>query len=246
MEEGLARLLPFLAGNDIFTPQTFALFWEGLVHTVHLVALSALIGVFIAVPLAVGRASRLRWLSGAIWVYTYVFRGTPLLIQLYLAYYGFAFIPGVQDSPLAFFVDNPIYPALLSFTLNTAAYSCELFYGAIRATPRGEIEAAQAYGMSGWLAYQRVILPGAFRRVLPAYANELIFLLHASAIVSVVTIVDLTGAAYTIYARFYSPFPPFLFVAGLYMLLSFGIQGGFRRLERRLSRHLRPVAGDPA
>lgn len=241
MEDWLAQLLPFLEGNDIFTAQTFATFWDGLVSTVHLVALSAVIGIVLAVPLAVGRASRWRWLSRLIWVYTYVFRGTPLLIQLYLAYYGFAFLPGVQDSPLAFFVDNPVYPALLSFTLNTAAYTCELFYGAIRATPRGEIEAAQAYGMSGWLTYRRVILPGAFRRVLPAYANEVIFLLHASAIVSVVTITDLTGAAYTIYARFYSPFPPFLFVAGLYMALSFSIQGGFRRLERRLNRHLGPA-----
>ena len=95
--------------------------------------------------------------------------------------------------------------------------------------------------MSAWLTYRRVILPGAFRRVLPAYTNEVIFLLHASAIVSVVTITDLTGAAYTIYARFYSPFPPFLFVAALYMVLSFSIQGAFRRLERRLSRHLIPA-----
>ena len=242
MEELLAQLLPFLEGNDIFTPQTFAMFWEGLVSTVYLVVLSAVVGVVLAVPLAMGRASRWRWLSGAIWVYTYVFRGTPLLIQLYIAYYGFAFIPGVRESPFAFFVDNPVWPALLSFTLNTAAYTCELFLGAIRGTPRGEIEAARAYGMSRWLTYRRVILQGAFRRVLPAYANEVIFLLHASAIVSVVTIMDLTGAAYTVYARFYSPFPPFLFAALLYMLLSFGIQGGFRRLERRFNQHLQPAA----
>lgn len=246
MEDWLAQLLPFLQGNDIFTPETFALFWEGLVNTAHLVALSAVLGIVLAVPLAVGRASRWRGLSGAIWAYTYVFRGTPLLIQLYIAYYGFAFIPGVQDSPLDFFVNNPIYPALLSFTLNTAAYTCEIFYGAIRATPRGEVEAAHAYGMSAWLTYTRVILPGAFRRVLPVYTNELIFLLHASAIVSVVTITDLTGAAYTIYARFYSPFPPFLFVAVLYMALSFGIQGVFRRLERQLNQHLRPASAGAA
>lgn len=241
MEQWLAQVAPFLSGNDIFTPATLAQYWDGMVTTVQLVFVSLVVGLVLAVPLAIGRASRRWFISGPIWVYTYVFRGTPLLIQLYLAYYGFAFVPGVQDSWFAFFINNPLYPALLSFTLNTAAYTTEIFYGAVRATGKGEVEAARAYGMSTFTTYRRIILPSAFRRALPAYGNEVIFMLHASAIASAITITDLTGAAYYVYARFYSPFPAFIFVALVYMLLSFAIQGGFRLLEKRMLRHLKPA-----
>ncbi|MDA3922496.1 MAG: ABC transporter permease [Salinisphaera sp.] len=241
MQEWLTHIAPFLTHNAIFTPATLAQYWSGLVTTVQLVFLSLVIGVVLAVPLSVGRASRNWFISGPIWIYTYVFRGTPLLIQLYIAYYGFAFVPGVQQSWFAFFINNPMYPALLSFTLNTAAYTTEIFYGAIRATPKGEIEAARAYGMSTFTTYRRIVLPSAFRRALPAYGNEVIFMLHASAIASAVTITDLTGAAYYVYARFYSPFPAFIFVAFVYMILSFSIQGGFRLLEKRMLRHLKPA-----
>lgn len=241
MEQWLAHVAPFLSHNQIFTPATFAMYWGGLVRTVQLVFISLIIGICMAVPLSIGRASGRIWLAGPIWLYTYVFRGTPLLIQLYIAYYGFAFVPGVQHSAFAFFIDNPLYPALLSFALNTGAYTTEIFYGAIRATPSGELEAARAYGMSRFTAYRRIVLPSAFRRALPAYGNEVIFMLHASSIASAVTITDLTGAAYYVYARFYSPFPAFLFVACVYMVLSFSIQGGFRALEKRLLRHLKPA-----
>ncbi|KEZ77476.1 ABC transporter permease [Salinisphaera hydrothermalis] len=241
MEHWLAQVAPFLSHNTIFTPATLAAYWGGMVTTVQLVFISLVIGIVLAIPLAIGRASHRVWISGPIWFYTYVFRGTPLLIQLYIAYYGFAFIPGVQQSWFAFFINNALYPALLSFVLNTGAYTTEIFYGAIRATPRGELEAARAYGMSSFTAYRRIVLPSALRRALPAYGNEVIFMLHASAIASAVTITDMTGVAYNVYAEFYSPFPPFIFVACLYMALSFGIQGVFRLAEKRLLRHLKPA-----
>ncbi|MAS10644.1 ABC transporter permease [Endozoicomonas sp. G2_2] len=242
MEQWLAHVAPWLSANDIFTPATLARYWTGLVNTVDLVFVSLIIGLMMAVPLAIVRSSRRWWLSGPVWVYTYIFRGTPLLIQLYLAYYGFAFVPGVQDSWLWFFIEDPVYPALFAFTLNTAAYTTEIFHGAIRATPRGELEAARAYGMSSARAYRRIVLPSAFRRALPAYGNEVIFMLHASAIASAVTIMDLTGAAYFVYARFYTPFPAFICVALIYMGLTFAILAVFRTLERRLLRHRQPAA----
>ena len=120
------------------------------------------------------------------------------------------------------------YPALIAFTLNTAAYTTEIFRGAIKATSKGEIEAARAYGMSQNLMMRRIILPSAFRRALPAYGNEVIFMLHASAIASVVTLMDLTGAARFVYARFYAPFDAFLFVAAIYLCLTFAILYFFR------------------
>ncbi|WP_438764331.1 ABC transporter permease [Kushneria sp. TE3] len=240
MQELLQSLAPWLSDNAIFTPSTLAQYWDGFVNTVQLVFISLVLGLFLAVPLSIGRASPSRILSRSIWVYTWVFRGTPLLIQLYIAYYGLAFIPGVQGSIVWPLIKDPLYPALLAFLLNTAAYTTEIFYGAIKAMPRGELEAARAYGMSPMLAYRRIILPSALRRALPAYGNEVIFMLHASAIASVVTIADLTGVAYNIYSRYYAPFSAFIFVALCYMVLSFSIQGVFRLLEKRMLAHLRP------
>ncbi|MBZ9573459.1 MULTISPECIES: ABC transporter permease [Modicisalibacter] len=240
MERLDAWFTELLAGNEIFTAQTLGYYLHGLANTAQLVLLSLLIGLVLAVPLAIGRSSSRPWLKWPIFAYTYVFRGTPLLIQLYIIYYGVVFVEGIQDTWLWVILDKPFYPALIAFTLNTAAYTTEIFRGAIKATPRGEIEAARAYGMSRAKMMRRIVLPSAFRRALPAYGNEVIFMLHASAIASVVTIMDLTGAARFVYARFYAPFDAFLFVAAIYLCLTFAILYLFRFLEGRLLAHLKP------
>ena len=132
---------------------------------------------------------------------------------------------------------------MLAFVLNTAAYTTEILRGAIEATPHGEIEAAKAYGMSWARRVRRIVMPSAARRALQAYSNEVIFMVHASAIASVVTIVDLTGAARDIYSRFYAPFDAFIAVALMYMALTFTIVFCFRLLEKRMLRHLKPANG---
>lgn len=234
-----AWILAWLSGNRIFTPHTLGLYWDGFVTTTQLVFLSLLVGFFLAIPLAIGRGSRHWWVRGPIYLYTYVFRGTPLLIQLYIIYYGVVFFEGIQHTLFWPILREAFYPALIAFTLNTAAYTTEIFHGSIRSTPRGELEAARAYGMSDYLMLRRIILPSAFRRALPAYGNEVIFMLHASAIASVVTLMDLTGAARYVYSRFYAPFEAFLFVAAIYLVMTFTILYVFRRLERRLLAHIR-------
>ena len=231
----------WLDQNDVFTTMTMLEYWDGLVQTVQLVFLSLIIGLLVAVPLAILRTNRRWWVSGPVWVYTYLFRGTPLLIQLYIIYYGLAQIPGIQETFWWSIFREPFYPALLAFTLNTAAYTTEIFRGAIAATPQGEIEAAKAYGMSWFLRLRRIVLPSAARRAVQAYSNEVIFMLHASAIASVVTIVDLTGAARNIYSRFYAPFEAFIGVALIYMALTFLLVFAFRKLENHLLRHQRPA-----
>jgi arginine/ornithine transport system permease protein len=231
----------WLNQNDIFTVITLMEYWSGLVTTVQLVFLSLLIGLVIALPLAILRTVRNPFVSGPIWIYTYLFRGTPLLIQLYIIYYGVAQIPGIQETFWWTVFREPFYPALLAFTLNTAAYTTEIIRGAIVATPMGEIEAAKAYGMSWMLRMRRIILPNAARRAVQAYSNEVIFMLHASAIASVVTMVDLTGAARNIYARTYAPFDAFIFVALIYLMLTFVLVFVFRKLENHLLRHQRPT-----
>lgn len=240
----LTWLNELLAGNRIFTPQTIGYYWDGLVLTTQLVFLSLVAGLVLAIPLAIGRSSQRRWISLPIYAYTYVFRGTPLLIQLYIIYYGVVFFDGIQQTFLWPILREAFYPALIAFTLNTAAYTTEIFRGAIKATPRGEIEAARAYGMSQGLMMRRIVLPSAFRRALPAYGNEVIFMLHASAIASVVTLMDITGAARFVYARFYAPFEAFLFAAAIYLCLTFAILYFFRYLEKKLLAHLKPQSGN--
>lgn len=240
MPEFLAELLN---QNDVFTASTIMEYWGGLVTTVQLVFLSLVLGLILAVPLAIMRTSKNPLINMPVWLFTYVFRGTPLLIQLYIIYYGLAQIEGIQQTFWWDIFREAFYPALLAFTLNTAAYTTEIIRGAIVATPHGEIEAAKAYGMSWALRMRRIILPSTARRAVQAYSNEVIFMLHASAIASVVTLVDLTGAARNIYSRFYTPFEAFIFVALIYMALTFLLVFAFRKLENYLLQHQRPVSG---
>ncbi len=238
----MESFLALFADNEIFNPPTLLHYWDGLVTTVQLVFLSLIIGLAIALPLGILRTSQNPWISKPIWAYVYCFRGTPLLVQLYLIYYGTAQITGIQQTIFWEILSEAFYPCLIAFVLNTAAYTTEIIRGAIETTPKGEIEAAKAYGMSRAQQLRRIILPSAMRRALPAYANEVIFMLHASSIASVVTIVDLTGAARDIYARYYAPFDAFLFVAAIYLCLTFALIFAFRKLEDRLMAHLRPVS----
>lgn len=234
--------LSLFADNTIFNPTTLLHYWDGLVTTVHLVFLSLIIGLGIALPLAILRTSKNKFISLPIWAFVYFFRGTPLLVQLYIIYYGTAQITGIQETIFWAVLSEAFYPCLIAFVLNTAAYTTEIIRGAIESTPKGEIEAAKAYGMSNSVCMRRIILPSAMRRALPAYTNEVIFMLHASSIASVVTIVDLTGAARDIYARYYAPFEAFLFVAAIYLCLTFTLIYIFRKVEDKIMAHTKPLS----
>lgn len=216
------------------------LYLQGLVTTVELVAAALAIGICLAVPLALIANSRNRLLRAAVFCYSYFFRGTPLLVQTFMLYYGTGQFESITHSFLWPVLKQAYWCALIAFALNTGAYTTEILRGAIKATPRGEIEAGLACGMSRWLLTRRIILPGAFRRALPAYGNEVIFMLQGSAIASVITIVDLTGAARIVNSRYYSPYEAFITAAVFYMALTFVIIAVFRWVERRWYAHLRP------
>ncbi|CAH2914805.1 MAG: Histidine ABC transporter, permease protein HisM (TC 3.A.1.3.1) [uncultured Paraburkholderia sp.] len=154
------------------------------------------LGFCLSIPLAVARVSKKKWLAGLVWLYTYIFRGTPLYVQLLLCYTGLYSLEIVRNHELtnAFFRDG-MHCTLLAFTLNTCAYTTEIFAGAIKATPYGEIEAARAYGMSSFTLYRRVILPSALRRALPYYSNEVILMLHATTVAFTATVPDILKIA---------------------------------------------------
>lgn len=215
-------------------------FLRGIWMTIQLTAISLFFGGLLAIPMAFARANR-HWLfNPLVYGFTYFFRGTPLLVQLYLIYNGLVQFSVVRDGFLWPFLREAYWCALLAFTLNTAAYTTEILRGAIEATPFGEIEAARACGMSRRRIARRIILPGAIRRALPQYSNEVIFMLHGTALASVVTLMDILGAGRWLNGRYYLAYEGFIAAGVLYACLTFIIVAIFRRLEDRYLAHLRP------
>jgi arginine/ornithine transport system permease protein len=213
--------------------ENLPLYLGGLLVTLKLLLLSLAAGMALALPLAVVRTVFKGWPSRLVWVYTYAFRGTPMLVQLFLIYYGLAQFDAVRDSWAWPWLSSATFCAWLTFTLNTAAYTTEIIAGSIRALPAGEIEAAKALGMSRGQMLRRIVLPAALRRALPAYGNEAIFMLHGTSLASTVTLVDTTGAAQMVYAKFYLPFEAFITAGAFYLVLTLSLVGLFRWAETR-------------
>ncbi|QKZ02603.1 MULTISPECIES: ABC transporter permease [Pseudomonas] len=207
---------------------------QGATVTLELVAIAVLAGLILAIPLGIARSSRKWYVSAVPYGYIFFFRGTPLLVQLFLVYYGAAQFDAVRHSALWPYLRDPFWCAAATMTLHTAAYIAEILRGAIQAIPKGEIEAARALGMSRTKALLYIILPRAVRIGLPAYSNEVILMLKASALASTVTLLDLTGMARTIIARTYLPVEIFFAAGVLYLLISFVLVQGFKLLERWL------------
>lgn len=227
--------------NFVLIYDNIGRFFEGALVTLQLTFLALLVGGMIAVPLAIARAYRKPYLNPAIRVYTYVFCGTPLLVQVYLFYFGLGQFEAVQNSFLwEPILSNPWWCVMIAFTLNTAAYTTEFLRGAIETTPRGEIETAKACGMSPLTRLRLVVLPSAFRRALPAYSNEVIFTLHGSVIASTVTLQDLLGVGRWLNGRYYLAYEGFLTAMVFYMAIVFLISLAFKLAERKFLGHLRP------
>ena len=203
----------------------------GITLVLTLAALA--IGLLCALPLAILRGWPSRWVAGPVWAFTYVIRGTPLLVQLFLIYYGLAQFDVVKQSVLWPWLSSAWFCAIAAFAVNTCAYTIEILHGAMRAVPAGEIEAARAMGMSRGVMLRRVILAAAFRRMLPAYGNEAILMLQATSLASTVTLMDITGAARNMYSTYYLPFEAFLTAAALYLVLTTVLVGLFHAAERR-------------
>lgn len=229
----------------IFRTENLELFWEGTLNALALLLASLAVGGALALPLSIARVSSNRWISGPVWLFTYVLRGSPLLIQVYLIYFGLAQLDWIQQRwddqwPWTWF-KQPFFCAVLAFALNTCAYTIELLAGAIRDTAHGEIEAAQACGYSRWGVMRRIVLPSALRRCLPAYSNEVILMLQATSLASAVpALMDITGAARSIYSDFYLPFEAFITAGAIYAILTLTLVGLFKLAERRWLAHLQP------
>jgi histidine transport system permease protein len=212
---------------------------SGLAMTLWLTVASCVMGFVFALPLSVGKAAGPLSIRGAISVFTFVFRGTPLYIQLLIIYSAIYGLDFVRSTPgLGAFFKDALNCTILAFTVNTCAYTTELLTGAVKATPRGEVEAARSLGLSGSSLYLRIILPSALRRALPAYSNEVILMLHATSLAFTATVPDILKVARDANAEYYLPFPAFGIAAILYACLSLTFISLFRKAERKWLRHL--------
>lgn len=211
----------------------------GLAMTLWLLISSVMMGGLLAIPLAIARVSPRRRFSFPVWVFTYVFCGTPLYVQLLVFYSGVYSLEIVRGTDMlnAFFRSG-LNCAVLALALNTCAYTTEIFAGAIRSVPHGEIEAARAYGFSRFKQYRCIILPGALSIALPAYSNEVILMLHSTALAFTVTVPDILKIARDINASTYQPFYAFGIAAVIYLAISFVLIGLFKHAERRWLRHI--------
>jgi His/Glu/Gln/Arg/opine family amino acid ABC transporter permease subunit len=229
----MSQLLPLVHGMHL------GRYLDGTLLTIQLVAISCAAAAVLSLPLALARLSANPLLRGAAFSYGAFFRGTPLLIQIFLIYYGLGQFAFIRHSFLWFFLRDAYPCALIALALNMAAYLAEIVRGGILAVPAGEREAAVAIGMSRALAYRRIILPRAYRLMLPALSNEVVIQLKSTALASTITLMELTGVARRLVAVSYSTNP--LLVAGaIYVVLTFLITRGFTLAERRLNRHMRP------
>ncbi len=234
-----ARLLP----REGYTLcQHFVLIGSGLLWNIYFGVLALCGGFFLATAVAVGKASQSALLRRLSTGFIFVFRGSPLFIQFFFGYFAFLSLKGV--SPIFDPLTSAAYGALIVLFLNTAAYSGEIFYGALMSVPKGDIEAAEAYGITGWSRFRRILWPTMLRLAWPAYTNEAIFLFHAT------TLVFFSGfpawkqqgdALY--YASFFAdktfnPFVAYPILAGYFILLTLVVIGLFGAINRRLNRHL--------
>ncbi|OCG72924.1 histidine ABC transporter permease HisM [Gilliamella sp. Occ4-3] len=206
----------------------------GLAMTLWILILSVLMGGILSLALAVGRNSQNKLIKLPIWLFTYIFRGTPLYVKLLIIYTGIYTLSVVKNNTwLGDFFQSGLNCTVLAFTLNTCAYTTEVFAGAMRNVPNGEIQAATALGFNRFQLYRYIIFPRAFRIALPAYSNEVIFMLHSTALAFTVTVPDVMKIARDIYAETYQPFHAFGIAAVIYLSVSFTLIFSFKKLEQR-------------
>ncbi|MDJ0815646.1 MAG: ABC transporter permease [Desulfobacterales bacterium] len=220
--------------------ENLPLYFQGLLTTIILVICSLIVGLCLALPIALLATSKSKFIAFLPKAYIYFFRGTPLLVQMLMIYHGMGQFEAVRESFLWVILKEAHACALIAFALNTAGYTAEILRGTIEQTAYGEIEAAKSCGMSTATIYRRIILPSTFRRALPAYGNEIIFMLHGSSLAGIITIVDLFGAARIVNARHFVPFEAYITAGLFYLCLTFIIVWGVKRAEHRWHAHLRP------
>ena len=201
--------------------------------TIELTLLSLFFGIFVGVFFAILRTSNNKILFFISYYYSYILRGTPLLVQIFIIYFGLAQLEWIRESFLWVFLKEPYSCAILAFTLNTGAYSSEIFRSAFETINKGIVEAAEGLGLNKINTFFKIKLPIAIRQSLPAYGNEMILMLKGTSLASTVTLLDLTGVAKHIISTTFRPVEVFIVAGSIYLLMTFVIHNFIKFLEKK-------------
>ncbi|MDB3936144.1 ABC transporter permease [Granulosicoccus sp.] len=221
-------------------PEYLPDFFDGIIITLKLLSVSIIIGMALAIPIGLVQVTGPRWLAWIARAFCTVVRGTPLLIQLWLLYYGlgslFPLMPGIRESFLWPILRDAFPYAVLAFSISVAGYEGEVMRGAFKSVPKGELEAARAFGMSRFTVLRRIWLPRALQNVLPTLAGEFVLTLKSTPLAATITVFDVYGVGSIVRQETYRIYEPLLLVAGIYIVLTAVIVVLFRRLENRVPR----------
>ena len=207
---------------------------QGIPLTLQVVIIATILGFALAILVALMRISGRGILSIPAYYFVYLIRGTPLLLQLYFVYYGLGQFSFIRESFLWPILREPYWCGIITLTISTGAYSSEIIRGGIMSVSKGYLEASNALGMSKFMTFMRVTLPITFRQALPAYGNELILMVKASSLISIITLMEITGIARTIISKTYAPVEIFLVAGSIYLFINFLIVMSVNFAENKL------------
>ena len=219
--------------------KNFFLVLSGLDNTILLLLISLPLGFVLALLFALGRVSKITLLSRTIASYIFVIRGTPLLVQIYLIYFGLGSVKFIRESFLWYALKEPFWCGVIALTINTDAYGAEIFRGGIQSIEKSQVESGLSLGFGKFLLLRKIILPIAIRKVLPSYGNELILMVKATSLVSLTTYMEMTGIARKIMAKTFAPVEAFIAAGILYLFLNFLMVQFVKYLEWKYNPHLR-------
>ena len=219
--------------------KNFFLVLSGLDNTILLLLISLPLGFVLALLFALGRVSKITLLSRTIASYIFVIRGTPLLVQIYLIYFGLGSVKLIRESFLWYALKEPFWCGVIALTINTVAYGAGIFRGGIQSIEKSQVESGLSLGFGKFLLLRKIILPIAIRKVLPSYGNELILMVKATSLVSLTTYMEMTGIARKIMAKTFAPVEAFIAAGILYLFLNFLMVQFVKYLEWKYNPHLR-------
>ncbi|MFA1672223.1 ABC transporter permease [Rhizobium mongolense] len=228
-----------------FLFETFLSLMSAIPLSLELAATSIILGAILALALALCRLSAITALDWFARSYVFIVRGTPLLVQIFLIYYGLGQFPAVRHSLFWPFLREPYWCAVLALTMNTAAYGSEIIRGGLLSVPFGQIEAARACGMPRLMQFRRILLPLAIRQALPGYSNEMISMVKATSLASIITLMEVTGVAAKIISETYRAIEVFVVAGAIYLAINFLLTRLVHLLEYWLSPHLRQPVPHP-
>ncbi len=210
---------------------------KATILTIELTLISLIFGIFLGLFFAILRLSKNKIIYNISYYYSFVFRGTPLFVQLFIIYFGLAQIEFIRESFLWVVLKKPFWCAIIAFTLNTGAYTAEIFRSAFDKVDKNLIDAAKSLGMTKYNIFLKIILPIGLKQSIPAYGNEMILMLKGTSLASTITLIDLTGAAKYIISTHFNPVEVFIFAGSIYLFFTFLIHSLIKFLEEKTKYH---------